>query len=287
MSIKKFPRIVLGLTLFIIVGSGCRKSDNHELVRLKAEERTDVAYGSHTNNKFDVYLPEGRDISTPVIVFLHGGFWSEGDKSMFTVLARYFQSKGYAAVNMNYRLTGTAENNIHPAQVNDIGKAIDFVSSNAAAWNISSQKFAVLGASAGAHLALLYTYAYNSGDKVKTVISLAGPTNFTDMRNAGPQQALVIQAFLGATFQANPQAYVQASPVTHVSAGSKPTLLFHGKADLVVPYQQSADLKARLDQFNVPNKFILAENVGHELTGIDTDPAFLAECETWLSAYLK
>ena len=284
---NRLTSIVSGFLILFFVGTGCKKPSDQPQISLIAQDFQNVSYGPHVRNSLDIYLPERRDAKTPVILLVHGGSWFEGDKSAFTDLAKYWRDRGYAAATMNYRYTNTAENNIHPAQVNDIAQAIEFIGSKSAGWKISSDKFALLGASAGGHLALLYTYKYDAGNKVKAVISMAGPTDFTATGNVSPIQAQVVQLLIGTPYQTNPVAYAEASPITHVKANSKPTLLFHGKKDIVVPFQQAADLKSRLSQSGAVNKLIYFEDTGHEVINVNYMASFLAECENWFKLYLK
>ncbi len=284
---NKVKGILSGLMILFIVGTGCKKPTDQPEVSLTPQDLQNVSYGAHVRNSLDIYLPERRDAKTPVILLVHGGSWFEGDKSAFTDLAKYWRDRGYAAATMNYRYTNTPENNIHPAQVNDIAKAIEFIGSKSVGWKISSDKFALLGASAGGHLSLLYTYKYDAGNKVKAVISLAGPTDFTATGSVSPVQAQVVQLLIGIPYQTNPVAYAEASPITHVKADSKPTLLFHGKKDLVVPYQQAVDLKSRLTQSGAVHKLISFEDTGHEVINVNYMASFLAECDNWFKLYLK
>ncbi|MHB1179298.1 MAG: alpha/beta fold hydrolase [Daejeonella sp.] len=284
---KKLKCVFASIALLLIFTASCKKGTVQPLVPLKSEDYINVSYGTNARNRLDIYLPPERDQNTPVILLVHGGSWFEGDKSVFTDLAKYWRDKGYATATMNYRLTNSAENNIHPAQVNDIGKAIEFISSKSVNWHISPDKFALQGASAGAHLSLLYTYKYNTDNKVKAVISMAGPADLTMVQLGSPRQAQVIQWLIGTTIQADPLAYAQASPVTHISAASKPTLIFHGKLDAVVPYQQSADLVARLNQLGVNSKLVLYEDTGHEVLNLNHTVSFLADSESWFKLYLK
>lgn len=230
--------IVLGLVLSF---TACKKNDSVPEA-LKAEDRIDVSYGEHEQNSMDVYLPAGRTDTTKVIILLHGGGWSKGDKDSLTQYAMHFRDSGFAVVNMNYRLAGTPEGNIHPAQQHDITTAINFISSKAIDWHISKDKFGLAGVSAGAHLALLYTYAYNTHGKIRTVVSLAGPTNFTETQGTGPSQAAAVQIFIGSDFSTNLEKYIEASPLARASSLSKPTLIFHGSLDRTVPLKQSQDL---------------------------------------------
>ncbi|SKB94392.1 alpha/beta fold hydrolase [Daejeonella lutea] len=284
---EKFTTLITGFLFLLIISPACKKATVDPGPALVSQDYLNVSYGANIRNTFDIYLPEKRDVKTPVVLLIHGGSWFEGDKSAFTDLAKYWREKGFAAVTMNYRFTNTPEKNIHPAQVNDIAKAIDFIASKSTEWKVSGDKFALQGASAGGHLALLYTYKYDAANKVKSVISMAGPTDLTVIGSAGPAQAQVAQWLLGSTIQANPAAYVEASPITHVNAGSKPTLLFHGKLDVVVPFQQSQDLKNRLTQLGAVNKLVLYEDTGHEVVNVNHMASFLAECESWLRLHLK
>ena len=284
---NKLKSVLSGLLFLFIISGGCKKASNPPETALTALDLLNVSYSTHVRNSLDIYLPEKRDISTPVILLIHGGSWFEGDKASFTDLSKYWRDKGYAAATMNYRYTNTPEKNIHPAQVNDIAKAIEFIASKSEDWKISSSKFALQGASAGAHLALLYTYKHDTNNKVKTVISMAGPTDLSAIGGVSPAQAQVVQWLIGSAYQAIPSAYAEASPITHVSATSKPTLLFHGKLDQVVPYQQSVDLKNRLAQFGALHKLVSYEDTGHEVINVNYMASFLAECDAWFKLYMK
>jgi len=275
---------VLVILFMMFSATACKKSDVKEDEPLRATEIIDEAYGISEKNKIDVYLPANRSDSTKVIILLHGGFWFEGDKNDVTAYAMYLRDKGFAVVNMNYRLTGTVEN-IHPAQQNDIAAVVDFISSKATEWHVSPDKFGMLGVSAGAHLALLYTYANNSTDKVKTVVSVAGPTNLTEIE-AVTQQALAVYALLGQTYNENPSLYIQASPIAKVSSLSKPTLILHGRLDMVVPIEQSESLAAKLTQLNVKNKFSIY-GTGHELLNASNTQEIFDEIEFWLKENVK
>ncbi len=278
----KLKTTLSGLLFLLVIGTGCKKAPNDSDLALITQDYQNVSYGTHTRNTLDIYLPEKRSTKTPVILLIHGGSWFEGDKSSFTDLAKYWRNKGYAAATMNYRFTNTPEKNINPTQVNDIAKAIEFIASKSEEWKISPDKFALQGVSAGAHLSLLYTYKYNTNNKVKAVISMAGPTDLTAM-GATP----AVQWLIGSSIHDNPTGYVQASPINHISADSKPTLMFHGKKDDVVSYQQSVILSNRLKQLGAAEKLVLYEDTGHEVINVNYMASFLAHCENWFETYLK
>jgi len=273
--------------LFMLSAASCKKDRADEF--LEAVTIKNVSYGAHAKNTMDVYLPEGRTDTTKIIVMLHGGWWVGGDKNELDDQAVYFRDKGFAVVNMNYRLAGSSEH-IHPAQQFDIAAAIDYISSNALEWNVSPDKFALVGVSAGAHLALLYTYTNNVNNKVKTVVSISGPANFTgEMDLSKPaviQAAIALELFLGESFQENPELYIQASPIARVSSLSKPTLILHGLHDEIVPVKQANDLSEKLKLLNVKSQ-INTYPLGHEIFNQSNAGEIRDVVEFWLKENLK
>jgi acetyl esterase/lipase len=262
MKFKVYTPLVL--ILFVLGFASCKKNKDAE--PLKDEAFLDTAYTSNAANKMDVYLPKERGDTTKVIFLLHGGAWATGDKADLTELAVYLKGKGFAVVNMNYRLTSTNPANIHPAQQNDIKAAINFVSSKAFSWHISSERYGLLGVSAGAHLALLYTYAYNADNKIKTVVSISGPTNLLDTTDIEDVQAskAAVGALLGGSFAGNTTLYLNASPLAKVSSLSKPTLLIHGNFDHIVPSHQAVNLYQKLSLTNDNKHDLMLRNTGHD-----------------------
>ena len=88
---KKLKFAFASIAFLIIFNSGCKKSAVIPVVPLKTEDFINVSYGTDARNKLDIYLPAERDISTPVILLVHGGSWFEGDRSAFTDLAKFWR----------------------------------------------------------------------------------------------------------------------------------------------------------------------------------------------------
>ncbi len=143
---------------------------------LAASTQLNVAYGSDPLQKMDVYLPANRtSAGTKVLIIIHGGGWSTGDKSDMApyvdTLKRRFPA--YAIININYRLV-TATANFFPAQENDVKSSVEYVFNKRNEFAVSD-KFVLLGASAGAHLSLLHAYKYTTPVKIKAVVDFFGP----------------------------------------------------------------------------------------------------------------
>lgn len=232
-----------------MVFTSCHKTGDSELAE---SNMMNIKYGANAAQSVDVYLPAGRTSEkTNTIIFIHGGSWNAGDKSDFNpdITSIRSQLNDYAIFNINYRLAGPQAR--FPAQMEDIQSAIDFIKSKAGEYNINAEKIALIGASAGAHLALLHAYKHNTSGSVKAVIDLFGPSDLVTLYNNHPVPAAsqpVLQNLLGTTPTANPTLYAEASPINFVTAQSPATLILHGDADMIVPIAQSTTLRTRLQQ---------------------------------------
>ena len=121
-----------------------------------------------------------------------------------------------------------------------------------------------MGTSAGAHLALLKAYKYNSDKKIKTVVDYFGPTDMADLYNfqVGIQKQL-FELFMGGTPTTAATTYTNASPLFAVNATVPATIIFHGTADNVVPLSHSTRLKTALQTSSVVYQYTEYAGEGH------------------------
>jgi acetyl esterase/lipase len=242
-----------------------------------AQTTLNIAYGKDSLQKLDVYLPANRSVdSTKVIVLIHGGGWAGGDKAEFAAAIPVLQQKlpQYAIVNLNYRLANQLTNHF-PTQENDVKAALQFIVDHAEAYKISKD-FVLLGASAGAHLALLQAYKYTDPIVPKAVISFFGPADMADLYNStgNSYYQMGLQLLIGGTPTTKPAVFVQASPIHFVGKQSPPTLLLHGGRDGLVPAAQSKKLKKELDKLGVPSDLVVYANEGHGWQGANLTDAY-------------
>ncbi|MCO5237328.1 MAG: alpha/beta hydrolase [Chitinophagaceae bacterium] len=254
-------------------------------------EFLDVPYGDAEKDYrlLDAYLPEERNSDTKVIVYIHGGSWIAGNKSEFPkpLIEELVGKRKYALASINYRLVKDGKN-LFPAQIEDIQKALSFISSNAAEYNYNGNEFALIGASAGAHLALLYTYGYDSLKQVKTVVDIFGPTDLGDetVRKPGLESNDIIVNYLG-TSDVSAKIVKQASPYFHLTQRSGvPTLLFHGSSDDLVNPEQSEKLYKKLQSLGIPSRLKLYPGEKHELRPQVAVDLF-ANMIDWLEKYYR
>lgn len=244
---------------------------------LPAKTTLNTAYGKDSLQKLDIYLPPNRSAdSTKVIVLIHGGGWAGGDKTEFAAAIPVLQQKlpQYAIINVNYRLANQVTNHF-PTQENDVQAALQFITDHAEEYQISKE-VVLLGASAGAHLALLQAYKHTDPVVPKAVISFFGPADMADLYNStnNSYYQMGLQLLIGGTPASKPAVFVQASPIHFVSKQSPPTLLLHGGRDGLVPVAQSKKLKAQLDKIGVPSDLVVYANEGHGWQGANLTDAY-------------
>lgn len=229
--------IVALLATAACIASGCgeKSSTMSPASTLSARAVNNVRYGPDAAQILDVRLPAGRTSLTPVVVFIHGGGWEGGDKNIFTPAdLNKFLARGFACVNINYRLASVPLNVHDPVLSNDVSSALDFVAQHASEYVVANATFALVGHSAGAHLALLAAYKYDPQHRIKAVASLSGPTdlNATDFL-AVPTVMGILERYLGVTKAAQPARWTAASPISQATNTSPPTIILHGRLDLV------------------------------------------------------
>ncbi len=275
-------RTILTTALFLLSMASCRFPSAAQKATL-----SDETYGPFARNKMDVYLPGTHSSSTPVVMLIHGGGWVAGNKTDWPAeVINTIKGEGYAVATINYRY---ADGDFRH-QMQDVQMAINYINSKAADWNIGTNRFALMGASAGAHMSLLYAHGFDTAQVVKAVISMAGPC---DMADSVFQQyannysiGYVFQQFLGATEQSNPQVYYDASPVNYHK--QVPTLLFHGSLDNLVPPAHSQRMFDTLTAYGVITDTTFFGNAGHDVVGPGSVnmTQIYAEVKAWLALYL-
>lgn len=282
---KLFYVVILFTGLFF--GCSNETADNGDspsdiLDTSKVYEAQDVAYGTEERQKFDLYLPANRTTATKTVILIHGGGWTSGSKADMDAIKLLItqELKHLAVVNMNYRLAD-ANNKPYPMQIDDITSVVDFLKDNKNKYSIS-EDIGFIGTSAGGHLSLLWTYAFDGNNKVDMVCSIVGPTNFTDpayLNNTNPILQDMLDLF---GIEATIGFLEEVSPFHQVTASAPPTILFYGGQDPLIPTTQGTDLRDKLESLGVAHQFTLYENAGHGWVGLEL-------LDTWskLKQYLE
>lgn len=266
-----------------------------------------VNYAGTTDpeQSLDLYRPAGSG-PAPVVVFLHGGAWTGGDKSWVAggtpmrieALRAALVAHGYAVAAVNYRL---APATTYPGFVDDVEAAVRYLRGAAASLGLDPTKIAIAGESAGAHIAQLAALtatdpasgATAAGAQVEALVSFYGVSDpralLADTTAAGcaPAAAGIVRQITGLdpATPAGRTAAAAASPITHVSAQAPPTLLLHGRRDCTVPAVQSERLASALTAAGARAELVEID-ADHGASAFYVDPAIQARVIDFLDAAL-
>lgn len=249
----------------------------------KSMNYKDIVY-KNTNGvplTLDIYSPlKNNGSPSPVILYVHGGSWVYGDKSIPDALSpvlNTFREEGYTIISTSYELSRNKAN--FNKQVADVKDTIRWVYKNKSNYNLDPNQIGVIGVSAGAHLSLLASYS-SSGEftddkalsqypsKIKYLIDFAGPTDLsllntnnlnydlTKIFNSIKDKNTVIKKF---------------NPINYVSKGIPNTLIIHSNLDPMVPYKSSQELYDKCIEEHAKAQLITLKSNVHDLSSISND----------------
>jgi acetyl esterase/lipase len=262
--------------------------------------RRDIAYddGSDPARRLDVSTPDGAG-PFPVVILVHGGGWSSGDKGEGVKpgsgadIRPWFEpltEAGFVWVSINNRL---APANRWPACLDDTRAAVEWTRAHIADYGGDPARMAIMGHSAGGHLALFAATPAEAGGvaPVRAVVGCAAVSDLVSdtERRGGPSASLRMLFDLpeGAGSPEIMARLGEVSPVRLVAAGYPPTLLLHGDADKTVPLAQSQAFQARLRELGVDCDLHVLPGAGHRLSEwAARDPEWTRVLTDWLHARL-
>ncbi len=239
-----------------------------------------IRYGSGPQHFAELRIPQGQG-PFPFLFVIHGGFWQSAyDLSHIGHLCAAFTHVGIITCNIEYRRLGNTGGG-WPGTFQDLGLATDYVLETLSSDpRVDSAKRAVIGHSAGGHLALWLVSRHripkdsplHSAEKYRlgSAVALAG---VCDLRNAWKQRLGngVVARLMGGAPDQYPDRFDAGSPIELLPSGSKQVLI-HGTADNIVPISQSERFVERAEQLGEQPTLVKLEGVGHfELIDPESD----------------
>ncbi len=225
-----------------------------------------LMYSSSGSRKLhlDLFMRKERDKQKlPLVIFVHGGGWRSGDRSMDHPMAAEMVRRGYAAACVEYRLSGEA---LYPAGIVDVKTALRWLRFNSRRFSLDRKRFALAGSSAGGQMAALIGTLNGKGtlyrvkthrctsDKVQAVVNIDGILAFIHPEsgegNDQPGKTSSATTWFGVSRNEKPALWMEASALNHVNRRSAPVLFinssfprFHAGRD---------DYIRKLDALNIP-----------------------------------
>lgn len=246
----------------------------------------DISYGDKESNKFDLYLPKDNSKENyGLIVYLHAGGFTSGDKSDDSAMLEWLCSKGYVAAGINYTLRTDENNTSVYSQSLEIKDAMPIVVEEAKKLGYNLNEMAISGGSAGGTLAMLYAYrdAEESPIPVKMMFEMVGPSSFfvEDWDVYGLDKNSEVAAGLFGVMLGDEididvvgtnelqEIMKPISAYAWINENSVPSVLAYGKYDKICPFKTANHLVNALESNNVDYKYFEAPHSGHALQNDD------------------
>ena len=277
---------LISLLLIVLIGGPVQAGAQPPRIKDIFPEGTvmekNLSYANDSNKKhlLDIYLPPGKKVRRPLIVWIHGGAWMLNDKyadmGYMKNTVRGFIDSGFAVASIDYRYSTEA---IFPAQIQDCNQALAYLDQHAEDYKFDRDRIALIGFSAGGHLASLLALSNNNAVrdffpagkqthfKIKCVLDFYGPSDFIMLASI-PDTSISnernpVSLLLGATPLSRPDLAKKASPVTYIDRNDPPFLIVQGEKDESVPNTQSKILSSWLTVSGVKNELIVVPNAPH------------------------
>ncbi|MDE1691336.1 alpha/beta hydrolase [Streptococcus suis] len=265
---------------------------------------TDLSYGEEEAQKFDLYLPaDTSKKSYGLVVYLHAGGFTSGDKKDDQQMLQWLASKGYVAAGINYTLRTDENGASVTSQAQEIKDSIPHVIEAAKNEGYTIDKMAISGGSAGHALSMIYAYRDAKEAPVPVVLTFGGvgPSSFymedwgiygadtnheaaAGLVSAMTGQEVTEEMIVDDSYKA---IVNEISAVHWVTEETVPSVVIYGKHDKVQPYKGSLRLEEALKENGVDYQFITAEHSGH---GLQNDYAanqkYMELVEEYLAKYM-
>lgn len=254
-----------------------------------AEFRKDIEYGSASGEALllDASIPDGEG-PFPVAILVHGGGWGGGDKAVVHVPpTQPLTDAKFVWFSIDYRL---APKYRWPACCEDVLTAIRWVKKHAAEFKGDPDRIALIGYSAGGHLAAYATATADDPLRPQALVVLAGPTDLVADCERRGEVSPALQALFDHDNQLDDEirkTLRDTSPLTHLTSDMPPTLLIHGTVDESVPYNQSEVFQEKMTALGVPCELITIPGGSHRIREWDEHlSTYEAQMVNWLREQL-
>ncbi|MBN1467848.1 MAG: alpha/beta hydrolase [Fusobacteriaceae bacterium] len=292
---KKIVIIVLLFTISLLSFSEVSQSKilNVNVNKLKVDYIPDLVYSQpvfmfsqNTKLKMDILKPSVKE-KLPVVVFITGGAYLGSPKENYLQQRMYLAEAGYLVASIEYRTVPTV---MFPTPLEDVKTAVRYLKENADRFGIDTNKIAVMGESAGGHLAALMgtTNGMKDFDKgeylnqtsdIKATIDLYGPSDLAKIAgdyskeiqdihdSPSSPESMFVNGFSMFTksksIMETPEKVKVANPITYISAKTTPFLLMHGDKDFMVSPSQTDNLYKALIEKNIVAIRYVVKGAGH------------------------
>ncbi len=232
------------------------------------------AWFGHTRRdlKMDIIYPEDGAKKYPCVVWICGGAWQRMDRSAHLAYLAELARSGFVVASVEYRTSNEAN---FPDQLTDVKAGIRYLRALSGRYHIDTERFGVMGESAGGYLAAMAALAddkaYDVGafteysSKVQAACPWYPPTDVTAFPYPSPVEAAASMEslLLGKNVALHKEEALKICPVSYVTKDAPPFLIIHGDNDHTVPFEQGEILHDKLEAVGADVRLLILEGADH------------------------
>lgn len=266
---RKSFRVLVAICLSAVMLTGCathqplaasfnRLPAEQEIVWLRNQSYTPASATQALQG--DWVRPVGSE-PVPGLLMVHGGGWSRRSRDDMTASAERFAKAGFGVFNISHRFAPAFT---YPSQLIDLQQATQWMRNHAAELGLDASWIAGYGYSSGGHLVALQGLLsadsphYQADARLQALVLGGAPTDLRRFRGG-----TLVPQFLGTTIDRGFARYVEASPVTHLSADDPPTFVYHGGLDALVAADYAREFVEAATAVNVATELYISPLQGH------------------------
>ncbi len=248
--------ILLLILSIILLFSGCSIKPVHKI--------RNITYDTAHNLQLDVYTP--RKIKEPkkILIFVHGGNWVHGKKSIYKFFGKGMARKGIIGVIVDYRLSPSAE---YDGMATDVANAVKWVKQNCLSFGGDTNNIFISGHSAGGQLAGLVATDNFYFEKLRMRNPIKGTVLIDgfglDMYRYFKASTSEKDTLYKRVFTNDPSNWKKASPAYHLKKGMPPILMFLGGKTYPVIALTNNEFYAELKNYQPNAELITVKGKGH------------------------
>ncbi len=242
-----------------------------------------IEFSNPDNQHLQINLarPKQGNGPFPVVLCIHGGGFRAGTREGYDRLCVTLAAQGYVAATVTYRLAPAYP---FPAAVEDCKTSVRWLRAHAADYHLDPHRIGVMGGSAGGHLALFLGVTAGvaafegeghreQSSAVDCVVSVYGPSDFTQSYGKSVDAHEVLPLFFGGNLETRRREHIVGSPLYWVTPQAPPTLCIHGTEDKYVAHEQAVWMVDRLKAASVEAELLTLPGAGHGFKGDDAEKA--------------
>ena len=278
---------IFAIRFILLVFCGFELSGSTNVNNPYADVIKNISYKNIcSQNVLDLYYPSSVKEHYPTHIYIHGGGWTSGKKDLEKNVAAVFKQlakEGFLGVSIEYRFANAKEKRYIRSCVVDCMDALRYLFNQHQELKIDTSNVFVWGDSAGGHLSLLCATAPlntfpgenpdpHCGIALKGVVAWYPPTDmvhYEEISIVRNEKLRDLSERIGCITEDDPVAFIEISPLAHLTRNDPPVCIFHGDQDRTVNIEHAYSFYQKARKLDVPCQLFVIKNADHCFRNVD------------------